>query len=243
VARFDALLVDWRGNGPPPAGSPEVARPEQARIWLLDRPGAPQAVLRAGHVGIARDDPDYSEVLLANQILGGQFSSRLNERLREQSGLTYGIRSHVEARREPGPIWIGASLQADRLGEAISQIRAELQEFLAERPATDRELADARRALVEGQARHFEGPSALVGRFGSLFLQGLPTDEHRRLPDRLGAVSLDSLRAAAGRVFRPDALTFVVVADAERVLPQLESLSWAGIERIDDGSGTSESGR
>jgi predicted Zn-dependent peptidase len=220
-----------------------VTLPPRPRIWLLDRPGAPQAVLRAGHVGIARSDPAYSDVLLFNQILGGQFSSRLNERLREDKGLTYGIRSHVDARREPGPFWIGASLQSDRLGEAIEAIEAELKALLDGRPAADSELGDARRSLVEGQARHFEGPSALVSRFQGLFLQDLPPDEHRRLPERLAAVTLASMQDAAQRVIRPEAMTFVIVADADKVHPQLAGITWAELERIDDDPATSLSSR
>jgi predicted Zn-dependent peptidase len=175
-------------------------------------------------------------------VLGGQFTSRLNEELRERKGLTYGIRSHVEARAGAGPFWIGASLQADRLGEAISEMRAELLALLGERPPTESELADARRSLIEGQARHFESPSALVARFGSLFLYGLPPDEHRRLPDRLEALTRPEILAAAARQFIPDSLVYVVVADAAQVGPQLERLEWAELEHIREETGSPLSG-
>jgi zinc protease len=232
--RLDQLLSSWRGSGPAVPEPSPVPVPDRPRVLLLDRPGAPQAVLRAGHAGVSRTEPEYVELLLFNQILGGQFTSRLNERLREQKGLTYGVRSHLDARVHPGPFWIGGSFQSDRLAEAIELIREELAGLLDDRTATESELADARRSLVEGQARHFEGPSALVSRFGGLFLHGLPPDEHRRLPERLEAVTLEAMLAAARRVVRPEALRWVIVADARQVEPALGGLSWAAVQRIDD---------
>ncbi len=88
--------------------------------------------------------------------------------------------------------------------------------------------------MIEGQARHFETPSALVSRYAGLFLHGLPPDHHSGFADRLEAVTLDSLTEAASRRVDPRAFTFVVVADAEAVAPSLERLGWASIERFDE---------
>jgi predicted Zn-dependent peptidase len=242
AAQLNGLLSGWQGQGQDRPKVPAATVPAPSRLILLDRPGAPQAVLRACQVGLTRHDPDYLSLVLFNQVLGGQFSSRLNQRLREQEGMTYGVRSHLDARWHPGPFWIGASVQSDRLAEAVELIRKELIALLDDRPPTEDELADSRRSLIEGQARHFEGPSALVSRFGGLFLHGLPPDEHRRLPERLASLSLDNVIQAARRLIHPDALVFVLVADAETVQHQFTGLSWAECERIDDLDEASQSG-
>jgi predicted Zn-dependent peptidase len=232
--RLEGMLAGW---APAPGAVPEVprvARPGRTRLLLLDRPGAPQAVVRAGHVGLSRRDDDHDAVVLFNQVLGGQFSSRLNESLRERRGLTYGIRSHYDARRGPGPFAVTSSLQADRLAEALAVLREELVAFRDDRPPTAAELDDARRSLIEGQARHFETPAALVSRYGGLALHGLPTDEHRRYAERLGAVTPEAVREAARRHLDPDALTIVVVADAAAARPALESLGWGEVVQPDE---------
>jgi zinc protease len=235
LARWlDDRLGSWSGTGEPP---PACARPEpyrQNRILLLDRPGAAQAVVRVGHVGIDRRDPAYTEALILNQILGGQFTSRLNSKLREEKGFTYGVRSDFDCRRSAGPFLISTSLQTDRLAEALDDLRAELTALLGDRSPTRSELDDARRALIEGQARHFETPSALVSRYASLFLYDLPLDEHARYAERLEGVTLDSLTAAAPRLIQPEGLVFVVVADAEIVAGPLHHLDWASVERVSD---------
>ena len=209
---------------------PEVHRPAPAecpRILIFDRPGAVQAAVRVGHVGINRLDPDYTDALVLNHLLGGQFNSRLNSRLREEKGFTYGVRSHFDARRGAGPFSISASLQSDRLAEALDDLRNEVLALLDDRPPSQPELDDARRALVEGQARHFETPSALVSRYAGLIVHGLPLDEHTRFPERLDAVTVASLRAVALRQLRPESLVAVVVADASLVADSLKRLEWA----------------
>ncbi|MFO0908148.1 MAG: pitrilysin family protein [Isosphaeraceae bacterium] len=227
AALLDRMLAGWNG---PHAAQPVIARPEPAdrpRIVLIDRPGSVQAALRMGHVGLPRLDPDYIDTLVFNQILGGQFTSRLNATLREAKGLTYGVRSHFDARKGAGPFTISTALQADRIGEAVATIREEILALLDDRPPTQAELDDARRSLIEGQARHFETPAALVSRYAGLFLHGLPADHHTRFAERLEAVSLDSLRNAAARQIRPESLVAVVVADAQAVRNALASLDWA----------------
>ncbi len=182
---LDRHLAGW--------GGPDVALPPlpaatfspRPRVLLLDKPGAPQAAVRAGHAGIARLDPSFDPLIVFNQILGGQFTSRLNEKLREEKGFTYGVRSHFECRRAPGPFSIGASLQSDRLAEAIDDIRNELGAILTDRPPTQAELDDARRSLIEGHPRHLETPSALVSRYGSLLVHGLPAEDEAAFADRL----------------------------------------------------------
>ena len=210
-----------------PEVRPPRASSDRPRILLLDRPGAPQAVVRVGHVGIARLDPDFTDVLVLNQILGGQFTSRLNAKLREEKGFTYGVRSHFDFRRGAGPFSISASLQTDRLAEALDDLRDEVGALLGDRPPTAAELDDARRSLIEGQARHFETPAALVSRYASLFVHGLPADYLAEFAERLDAVSVDSLRAVAARHIHPDSLVAVVVADAALVAEPLKRLEWA----------------
>ena len=231
---LDRRLAGWRGADVEPPPLSVAGLSPHPRILLLDRPGAPQAVVRAGHRGIARLDPDFDRLIVFNQILGGQFTSRLNEKLREERGFTYGVRSQLDCRRAPGPFSIGASLQSDRLAEAIDEIRRELRAILEERPPTQAELDDARRSLIEGQPRHLETPSALVSRYGGLLVHGLPAEHEATFAERLAEVDRDSLIEAARAAIHPDALVVVVVADAAQVRDRLETLDWARVEVIED---------
>jgi len=231
---LDDRLDGWAGpaGGPPAVDAPGPGgRP---RILLYDRPGAPQAAVRAGHVGLHRLDPDYDAALVLNHVLGGQFNSRLNGRLREEKGFTYGVRSHFDARRGAGPFAVSAALQSDRLAEALDDLFAEVRDLADGRPPTPAELDDARRSLIEGQPRYFETPAAMVSRYSGLHAHGLPVDHHARFAERLDALDVDALRRAATRLVRPQALCVVVVADAAMVAGPLRGLGWAEVTVLGD---------
>jgi zinc protease len=230
AAELESRLMPWPGPGAGIADPPEIERSGQARLLLLDRPGAAQAVVRAGYVGLAHSSPDFDHVLVVNQILGGQFTSRLNESLREARGLTYGVRSSFDCRRRPGPFTVSASVQNEKVGEALEQIRIEMDAIAGGRPPVAAELDDARRSLIEGHPRQFETPGAIVNRFAGLVIHDLPVDHDARFRERLAEINLESLAAAARRHIVPGALVAVVVADASRVLDQLKSLDWAPVE-------------
>jgi predicted Zn-dependent peptidase len=231
---LDRLFADWHGSEralPEIGDLPHAARP---RLLILDRPGAQQAVVRAGHRGITRLDPAFEPLLLLNQIVGGQFTSRLNEKLREQRGFTYGVRSNLECRRGAGPFSIATSVQSERLADALNDIRLELEAIVTGSPPTLEELDDARRALIEGQPRHFETPSALVNRYANLLVHGLPADHEAGFTDRLHRIDRDALIDAARSHIHPGAMVFVVVADSTLVLEELNRLDWADPELIQE---------
>jgi len=234
AAELEQRLGAWTGPDAGLPALPAVAQAARPRLLVLDRPGAQQAVVRAGHIGIARSSLSYEHAVVANHILGGQFASRLNTRLREERGLTYGIRSRFDFRRHPGPFSIAAALQSERLAEALEEIRNELVALVSDRPFSLVELDQARRSLIEGHPRNFETQSALVNRFASLVMHGLPVDHDAGFGERLSAIDRETLQATANREIRPDDMVTVVVADLCRVRDDLKRLDWAEVEVIED---------
>ncbi len=225
-------LARWKPRQEPLTAIASPERPRRPRIVVLDRPGAPQAVLRAGYVGLTHDDPDFDRMIILNQILGGQFTSRLNATLREERGLTYGVRSGFDCRRSAGPFAISASIQADRAAEALDCTRIEVERLLGGKPPEQAEIDDARRAVVDGRTRVYETTGGLISRYAALWLRGLSFEHERRLAERMAAFSRDELIETAPRVFHPEALTAVIVADAEQVRPGLEKLEWGAVEVV-----------
>jgi zinc protease len=231
---LNARLAPWHG---PAVNLPSLMtppRPERAHVLLLDRPGAAQAVLRAGYVGIARNDPAYEPAFVLNHILGSKFSSRLNTKLREERGFTYGVRSQFDCRRAAGPFSINAAVQTTKVAEALDEVRRELLALIDDRPPTQAELDDACRSLIEGQTRWFETTSALVNRFATLVVHELPVDHDAGFPDRISSIDVDLLAATAHTLIQPSSLVSVIVADANEVYDSLNRLEWANLEIITD---------
>jgi zinc protease len=218
---LERALAGWRSVAEPPSPPATVSR-GGPRVVLVDRPGAPQSEVRVGHVGLAWGMPDVPAGVLLDMVLGGSFTSRLVQNLREKHGYTYGAHSLFELWRAAGPFAVSSAIRTDVTGPALKEIVAELTGMLKPLPAADvkkgRALVEA--ALVE---RFSEGQGASQ-ELGQLLEHGVSLDFWGKLPAAMAALEGQALTAAAARLFHPDALTIVVVGDQKLVEPQLRAL-------------------
>src|SRR5436190_9205845 len=123
---------------------------------LVNKTGAAQSEIRIGEVGLTRSTPDYHQLIVLNMILGGQFVSRINMKLRQEKGLTYGARTAFDFRRGRGPFILQTSVQSDGTGEAIQSSLIEIDAIRTDRPPTAEEVEVAKAALTRGYPRNFE---------------------------------------------------------------------------------------
>jgi zinc protease len=197
-------------------------------IRVLHRPGSVQTEIRIGHVGVPRRIPDYHALSVMGAILGGLFNSRLNTKLREEKGYTYGAGAGYDLRRAAGPFAARAPVNTEVTVAAILDIMAELERIRSE-PVTAAELAAARDFLVGVFPLRFETAGAIVGALASLAVHDLPIDELTRYRAAIEGVSVEAVQAAAVAHVRPDAAAIVLVGDVDAFGSELEA---AGLGRI-----------
>jgi len=219
-SRFGA----WAPNpAAEPASTPSVAAARTDRIVrVIHRPGSVQTEIRVGHVGLPRLIPDFHAVSVMTAILGGLFNSRLNRKLREEKGYTYGAGAGFDLRRGAGPFAVRAAVNTEVTVAAVEDMLAELDRMRATPPAPD-ELKIARDYLVGVFPLRFETPPAVVGALAGLVIHGLPWDELDRYRPAIDAVTEEDVQAAAASHIRPDELAIVLVGDADAILPGLEA--------------------
>ena len=229
-SRFGA----WPRN--PAATAPAAPKVTAARneryIRVIHRPGAVQTEIRVGHLGLARRIPDFHAVSVMTAILGGLFNSRLNRKLREEKGYTYGAGAGFDMRRGVGPFAVRAAVNTEVTVPAIVDIVAELDAMRAGPPARE-ELHAARDFLVGVFPLRFETPPAVVGAIAGMLIHGLPEDELDRYRPAIEAVSDGDVHDVAQRHIHPDELAVVLVGDADAILPSLEgaALGRIAVER------------
>jgi predicted Zn-dependent peptidase len=214
VAR--ARFRDWRAGPESGLRSVPAAGPMVPRYLLVDRPGAPQSELRIGHLGPPRRTPAFHALATLNAALGGQFTSRINQELRETKGYTYGARTGFDFRLACSTFACDTSVQSDATVEAIADVMTEFAAVGAARPVDGDELARAQSSLTRGYVRHFETAAQLVRGAVELARFGLPDDTFDRFVPGVAAATAEDVLAAARDFVRPDACTVVVVGDAER---------------------------
>lgn len=199
-------------------GLPEVGAPEARRVEFLAPGGitvvpfeTPQSVARFGHAGIERHDDDFFAAFVVNMILGGSnFNARLMNELREERGLTYGVRSYLL------PMLLGESVMGhfsssnDRMAEAVALVRSEWAR-LAEAGVTAEELRLAQTFLTGAYPLRFDGNGPIARIMVGMQMIGLPIDYIATRNDRINAVTLEDANRVAAQLYRPEALHFVIV--------------------------------
>jgi zinc protease len=225
---------DWVAAPAPVRTAPVRPRSEQTQVVVVDRPGSVQSEIRVGHVGIARDHPDYFPVMVLNTILGGAFSSRLNLNLRERHGFTYGVHSSFSTRRQPGPFLVSTAVQTEVTGRAVAEIVSEVRR-IREEPVAERELSDARNYLAGIFPLRLQTTEGVASRLAELAVYGLPADYFSDYRERILRVTGDEVLRAAREHLRPDHLAVVVVGDGAGIREPLDELGLAPAELVPAG--------
>jgi len=223
------VLGDWTGSPPSPPVLPDVRPRADRRVTIRHRPGAVQTELRILHPGPARDTGQYHELLVANAVLGGSFTSRLNLNLREKHGFTYGVRSGWTFRRRGGEFTLSTAVGTEVTVDALREAMAELITYLADGP-TEEETARARDYLAGVFPLRMETAAQLANRSAELLALGLPADTHHVYRDRIRGVTRDAAHAAIRMHLDPARAPIVMVADAEALRDGVEGLGLGAVE-------------
>ena len=200
------------------------ARPTSQKIYLIDRPGSPQSVIYGGQLtGI---DP-YGEIVPysgANEVLGGNFLSRINTDLRETKGWSYGVRSSIGLNINAVPYLINAPVQADKTGESIRALNNDMQIMLSKKGVTQEELTRLVSNNVDALPGRFETSGAVLAAMMANDMYRRPDNYYELLADKYRGLTRAGLDQALKTAVDPNGFTWVVVGDAKQVKPQLDKL-------------------
>lgn len=202
------------------AASPAYPAP---RVVVVDMPDAGQAGVVVARPGIARADARYYPLALANTVLGGGFSSRLNQEIRIKRGLAYGAGSGMQALRRPGIVAARTQTKNPTAPEVVGLIVAQMA-LLGTRAVPAAELDTRKAVLVGGFGRAVETTDGIAGILGDYVVQGVPLDELRRYTGAVERVDPRAVQDAAAAYLDPKAASIVVVGDAKQFVAPLRKL-------------------
>ena len=222
----------WTGDrqmfaAPRTAADVAVDMGSSPRLTVVPRDGAAQSELRLGHLSARRDTPDYPALLVMNAILGGQFVSRLNMKLREQKAFTYGVRTGFDWRRGIGPFAVQTSVHTAATAESISDTLTEMSDLRGQRPATAEELSVAQASLTRGYPRNFEIAQQVARSVGQLALFNLPDSYFEEFVQKVNAVTAADVTRVAQTYLDPSRVIALVVGDRKATEDSLTQLGFA----------------
>ena len=214
---------DWRdpaGAVPPTADKAGPALPP--RIVVIDQPGAGQAAVTAAIRGVSRTDADYFPLTLGNTLLGGGFSSRLNQEIRINRGLSYGAGASLGVREDEGLFTASTQTKNETAVEVADLILAEIGRMGTSEP-TAAELAPRRATLIGSFGRSLETVDGLGGLVANLALYDLPMSELAEYAGRVRAVTPAEVQAAFAEHLPVDRASLVIVGDASMFIDALRA--------------------
>jgi zinc protease len=221
---FAGRFGGWERATVPEAPDAAAPAPAARAVYLIDKPGAAQSVIRIGHVGIARSNPDYVALQVLNTILGDAFTSRLNQNLRETHGYTYGAFSQFAALRLAGPFAASASVVTTKTDSSLIEFLKELRRIRDE-PVSDAELAKAKAYITLGLPGDFETTASAAFRLRELLVYGLPSDYFDHYVPQVNAVTTADVQRVARAYIDPDHFDIVVVGDRSQVEAGITALN------------------
>lgn len=215
IAKLENTLGSWEKKDVKQATMAIGKQVSDRKIYLIDKPEAAQSVIRISRVGVDRMTQDYFPLLVMNTILGGSFTSRLNNNLREKNGYAYGAGSGFSFRPYPGPFTASSDVQTDVTDKALKEFMKELDAI--SKPVTDDELNRAKNYIALGYPDNFSNVASIAGQLVEMVLYNLPEEYFNNYIGKVMAVKKDDVRRVAKKYIDTDDLAIIIVGDKAKV--------------------------
>ncbi|RDZ29192.1 M16 family metallopeptidase [Lysobacter silvisoli] len=213
---------DWKNSGTASADTPAARRSASPAHVLIQRDGSVQSTVRLGRPAIPATDADYVPMQLAGTVLGGGFSSRVNQNLREAKGYTYGASAGLSAARAGGRVQAGADVRNEVTGAAIKEFFHEF-ERLGSEPVPAQELEDTKRYVAGGYLISNQLQYSVASQLANNWLVGLPPEFLGEYVPKIRAVDAAQVQAMAKKYYAPGDQSIIVVGDGKAVAEQLKT--------------------
>jgi len=230
--KLEKLFDDWKGGEVPRKNIAKVESDTKNVVYLIDRPGSIQSIVLAGSLTVPRNNPHEIAIQSFNNVLGGQFTARLNMNLREDKHWSYGAGSQVVPAKAQRPFFAYAPVQSDKTKESMTEVAKELGAILKDKPVTQEELEKTKKQQVLELAGNWETMGAVGGSIGEIVVFGLPDDYYETYSARVKELELPPLKQAGDTVLNPDRMVWVVVGDLAKIEPGIRELGLGEIRYV-----------
>ncbi|CTP88330.1 M16 family metallopeptidase [Xanthomonas graminis] len=235
VPQLDALFGDWKA---PKAALPKkdlrrVAAQPAPRVYLINRPDAPQSVILAGLLAPSTKAPDNLAIDVANDAFGGTFTSRLNMNLREDKRWAYGAFTRIKDAQGQRPFLFSAPVQTDKTAESAAEILKEAKAVVGDKPLTAEEIANIKNQRIRALPGSFETTGAVLDAVESIVQYGRPDDYVQTLRSRLEGIDQAAAEAAIKEIVAPQAMTWVIVGDLKQIEAPVRALKLGELQVLD----------
>jgi zinc protease len=234
TALLERVFADWEVSDVPAKNVTNVQMASGARVFILDKPEAPQSMIMAAQLVPPTANPDEIAFETMNTVLGGAFISRINMNLREDKHWSYGAFSFAWDAAGQRPFVVMAPVQTDRTAESLTEIRDEIMAIRGPRPVTDDEMAWAVDNLALSLPGNWETIGAVSGSLSEIVRFGLPDDYFETYAGKIRSVTPEQASAVARSFLDPERMVWVVVGDRSEIEQSIRDLEFGPVEVMEE---------
>jgi zinc protease len=224
---------NWKKGSMPKKNIDNVDIDTKGKLYLMDRPESQQSVIIAGYlIEPYGKIPEIARETTVN-ILGGEFTARLNMNLREDKHWAYGAYTFNPQAKGQRPMMAYAPVQTDKTKESVQEILKEFEMFVSDKPATQEEFDKTTNNKILQLPGQWETNNAVMSSVNDIVKYDLADDYYQKYDQMVRDMKLDDVRKLSKKIVRADDLSFFVVGDKEKVLPGLKELGFDEIIIVD----------
>jgi zinc protease len=231
--RLEKLLRRWKSGEVPGKKISTVADRPKPEVYIVDRPGSQQSIIFAGFLTLPRANPYEEPIQLMNNILGGDFTSRINMNLREDKHWSYGAGSGIVPAKGQRMYIVSSSVQGDKTSDSMREVQKELQGIAGDKPPTVEEFAKTQANVVLGLPGSWETIGQVASSLEEIVQFNLPDTYYRDYPARIQGMKAEAVQDAAKRVIKPNSLVWVIVGDKAKIEASIKALGWGDVRYAD----------
>jgi len=231
VAALEKVFSGWKRGAVPAAKAAPLPDASARAIYLTDLPTGSQSQVFIGWRAPKASAPELLPLQVANTVLGGLFSSRLNMNLREDKAYTYGANSRLGAYRDVGTFTASGGIVAAHTADAVTEFQKELQRMKTD-TISDEEFARAKEAIIRSLPSQLETNDALASAMASLVELRRPLDYYAKLPERVRALQKAEVVAAIQKFLDPDHWPVIIVGPKSQSFDKLKALGIGDVREV-----------
>jgi zinc protease len=230
---LESAFGKWAAGSAPKKQAAPAASLSNKRIYLVDKPDAPQSVIIATHLSQAQGQPEDLAMEPVMQNFGGMATSRLNRNLRLDKHWSYGVQGALTNVRGQRAFVIQAPVQTNKTKESMLELAKEIKDIAGARPIAGEEYKSIMRNMTSRMAGRFETLNALENAALQSVNLNLPEDHWAKYAGNIRALSEQQLAGAAPKYIKPEEVVWVVIGDVKKIEPALRELNWGELTRLD----------
>jgi zinc protease len=234
VPLLEAAFGSWEPGSTPQKNMVTVPKTSGKKVYLIDKPDAPQSIIVAAHVSELAGQPEdlASEPVMTN--FGGMATSRLNRNLRLEKHWSYGSSGGLTNPRGQRMFVVNAPVQTDKTKESMAEVIKEIRNISGDRPITGEEFKSIMRSMTSRLPGRFETLASLEGAAIRQINQNLPADFWPRYAANIRSLDEAQLAAAAKKFVRPDEIIWIVVGDLRKIEAGVRELGYGEVTVLDN---------